>query len=150
MYHEQCPAYPCYCSTLLFGSLNSVGHGIHCPLSSCKNSLREATQCLCPATIFNVPRSREQCCVICARSSCPSPSPPRVWPLPLLQLALQRFTASLAICDTPRAPCAPAPTPTKLPGELEACSRPSRYDIRASGRACPARTRKSSDLVSCR
>ena len=69
---------------------------------------------------------------------------------PLLQLALQRFTVSLAMCDTPRAPCAPAPTPTILPGELEACSRPSRYDIRASGRACPARTRKSSDPVSCR
>jgi hypothetical protein len=34
------------------------------------------------------------------------------------------------MCDTPRAPCAPAPTPTILPGELEACSRPSRCAYR--------------------
>ena len=153
MYHEQCPAYPCYCSTLLFGSLHSVGHGVHCPLSSCKNSLREATQCLCPATRSYLQRSALERAVL--RNMCsfqlPLPLPPPAsGALPLLQLALQRFTASLAICDTPRAPCAPAPTPTKLPGELEACSRPSRYDIRASGRACPARTRKSSDPVSCR
>ena len=81
MYHEQCPAYPCYCSTLLFGSLHSVGHGVHCPLSSCKNSLREATQCLCPATRSYLQRSALERAVL--RNMCsfqlPLPLPHRVW-----------------------------------------------------------------------
>jgi len=78
MYHEQCPAYPCYCSTLLFGSLNSVGHGVHCPLSSCKNSLREATQCLCPATRSYLQRSALERAVLRNMCSFQFPSP-RVW-----------------------------------------------------------------------
>ena len=49
----------------------------------------------------------------------------------MLQLALRRFAVSLAICDKPRAPCAPAPNPIILPGELGACSRPSRFAPRA-------------------
>ena len=89
MYHEQCPAYPCYCSTLLFGSLHSVGHGVHCPLSSCKNSLREATQCLCPATRSYLQRSALERAVL--RNMCsfqlPLPLfPPRLAPFPCCSL----------------------------------------------------------------
>ena len=89
MYHEQCPAYPCYCSTLLFGSLHSVGHGVHCPLSSCKNSLREATQCLCPATRSYLQRSALERAVL--RNMCsfqlPLPlPPPRLAPFPCCSL----------------------------------------------------------------
>jgi len=45
----------------------------------------------------------------------------------LLRTALRRYTVSLAMCDTEREPCAPAPTPTILTSELVTCSRPSLY-----------------------
>ena len=58
-----------------------MGHGVHCPLSSCKNSLREATQCLCPATRSYLQRSALERAVL--RNICsfqlPLPLPSRVW-----------------------------------------------------------------------
>jgi hypothetical protein len=49
----------------------------------------------------------------------------------LLQLTLRRFTVSLVMSDTPKAPLSHAPTPTILPDKLVASSRPSRYAPRA-------------------
>jgi hypothetical protein len=65
----------------------------------------------------------------------------------LLRISLQRFTVPLAMCDTPRTPCAPAPNPTVLPGELGACSRPSRYAPREEpARRLAARVQLTSAL----
>ena len=150
MYHEQCPAYPCYCSTLLFGSLHSVGHGIHCPLNSCKNSLREATQCLCPATRSYLQRSALERAVL--RNMCsfqlPLPLPHRVWRPSLVEACaakIHRFPGDVRHAkSTVRARAHPNHTARRAGGLFKTIA------LRASGRACPARTRKSSDLVSCR
>jgi hypothetical protein len=79
-YDEQYPASSCIWSTHCFGSLHSVGHhGLHCPLSSCKRSLRKNPRSimiqtdhvlpqlhLSPLSFltppFIVPRTREQYC----------------------------------------------------------------------------------------
>jgi hypothetical protein len=63
-----------------------------------------------------------------SEGSNPSPNIPLPTTLPytiILRSAFEREPCA------PKTPCALAPTPTVLPGELEACSRPSRYAPRA-------------------
>jgi hypothetical protein len=125
---------------LFLGSLNSVGHEVHCPLSSCKNILWEGTQLVIILRISHFPKpplphypsSHHHSSLRDRKSSTMQHEAVAVASasgvLFLLRNSLRRCTVSLAMFDTLRKSFAPAPSPTILAVKLEACSTPSRYE----------------------